>query len=235
MNRKDIEQGLRSIGDPDLELVYDFLNEHQLDLDKNYEIVLNKCLASARTGSVEAQHLVAKLLWTGLAGNVDRDAAFHWAKKSAELNYLPAIVMLAGIYEVGTTEIKADQKKSIELLKYAADMGSSRAMVLLGVAHMEGLGVRKDRNLGMMFFSKAANLGDLDGQYEFGKELLNSNVEKKQYEGLKWLINSAEGGSIEASRMLAYLYRNGEGVVSKNNDKSYHYERVVTEFESKFE
>lgn len=63
-------------------------------------------------------------------------------------------------------------KMSIELANIAADLNSTDAFLLLGHAHKDGRGVRKNIAIAAVHFKVAADCGDVNGMFEYASILM---------------------------------------------------------------
>lgn len=110
--------------------------------------------------------------------------------------------------------------------KIKAEKGDSNAQVRLGFCYRNsnyGQGVAKDPVEAVKWFRKAAEQGNLEGQWALGNCYFEGNgVIKDQAEAVKWYLKSAEQGSDHAQIKLGYCYYKGEGV-TKDPVEAYAY------------
>ena len=84
-------------------------------------------------------------------------------KKSANLGYVSAQLLLADMYKEGTLVPKSSEK-CIKYNKLAAAQGSAEAFTNLGICILEGFGMKKSKEKAIEMFEMAAELGDKDAQ-----------------------------------------------------------------------
>jgi TPR repeat protein len=83
------------------------------------------------------------------------------------------------------------------------------AMHNLGLCYAQGTGVARDVKLGAQWVMKAAKLGNLTAQMEYGIMLIKGRgVTKDKNEGMRWIWTAADQGDHEALEFL----RTGEFV-----------------------
>jgi len=85
--------------------------------------------------------------------------------------------------------------------------------LLLGEAYRNGRGVPEDYKEAAKWFTKAAEQGDADAQYNLGIMYDNGRgVPKDDKEAVKWYRKSAEQGYADAQYNLGVMYSKGDGV-----------------------
>lgn len=93
---------------------------------------------------------------------------------------------------------------ALKKLLPAANKGDPAAWYILGKMHFAGLGVQKNPKKAVDHFKKAAELGNVDAQKEYGAALaLGEGVEKNDEEGLKWLMIAVQQGHVGARAFAA--------------------------------
>lgn len=92
-------------------------------------------------------------------------------------------------------------------LKKPADSGHAKSQALLG--QVLDWAEFDDEALG--YFKKAADQGDLDGMYDYGRMLASGEgvKDKDIQEGRQWLLKAAESGHRLAINVIADAYLNG--------------------------
>ena len=96
--------------------------------------------------------------------------------------------------------------KAVKELMPEAAKGDVEAIFLLGRMQQAGWGVQKDLKKAAEWFGKAAQLGHLESQKEYGAALaLGDGVEQDVNEGLKWLMIAAQKGHEGAAQYAAQL------------------------------
>lgn len=215
MDRQEIFNSLWRLRDRDLALLVSFLAVRRIDLMESPDEALRTCRRASEAGDPQAQHALAKLLWTGLANSRDDHAAFQWCSRASDQGYLPAKVMLAGFYMSGIG-IRQDSEQSKTLLEEAAAAGSADATDLLGTMYAEGLGVERDLGRAIELWRRASLTGHTGAQTRLGNELIGSSMSNEVDEGVEWLRKAANGGSYSAHYTLGNLYEIGGGGLPKD-------------------
>ena len=117
--------------------------------------------------------------------------------------------MLGSHYFVGKPPYKYDRKKGVELLNEAAELGSEAAHHLLGIAHANGEGVKKNEKKALYHLRRAAIGGMLEARYELGKvHISNSELQYKHF------VIAAEAGHDESLKEVKTGH--AEGHVEKD-------------------
>lgn len=135
------------------------------------------------SGFAPAMHLKGMMYLQGTYGIVkDLNAGFNLVKRSAELDYVPAMAELSQCYSTakGTKE---NPRLAFEWAKKASSYVSPHAWSILGVCYEEGYGVAADLNQAVDWYRKSAGAGHPFGQWYYGV-LLQSGKGVKMDEAL---------------------------------------------------
>ena len=121
-------------------------------------------------------------------------------RPSSEASILPAQSTLAEI-------------KEIAALRLAAEEGSARAQLDLGLRYASGSGVSKDAIQAIKWFRRAAEQGFDEAQYTLGCCYNGEEgFPKNSREAVKWWEKAAAQGYADAQYCLGLSYAMGEGV-----------------------
>lgn len=101
---------------------------------------------------------------------------------------------------------------ALKELMPAAEAGDAEALYVLAQMHGFGYGVKKDLVKALEYYGKAANLGHVPAQKEYGTALaIGDGTEQNVSEGLKWLFIAAraghKGAQLYALRFSKYMNR----------------------------
>ena len=120
-----------------------------------------------------------------------------------------------------------NDNEAIYLAYEASTRNDTKALCYLGKCYEEGKGILKDKDMAMKYYEIAKDKGDLNGLFNFGRLLYETNKE----EGLKILKEAADKGLVESSLKYADLtndkryydvaYLNLKGVHKKDLIKQY--------------
>ncbi|MBT5049766.1 MAG: sel1 repeat family protein [Rhodospirillaceae bacterium] len=90
---------------------------------------------------------------------------------------------------------------ALKELRPAAKAGDAAALYTLAQMYGFGYGVKKDLAKALEFYGKAANLGHVPAQKEYGTALaIGDGTEQNVSEGLKWLFIAGRAGNEEAQQ-----------------------------------
>lgn len=127
--------------------------------------------------SAEIQNEIGGRFFSGEKGaKQDYNQAFKWLEKAAEQNHPLALYALSICYKHGYGIIK-DSQKSIECLRKAADCNNAVACVQLAEIYELGRCVECSPKLAYYYYSKAAELGNLDAQEKLNNLLYVTDKE----------------------------------------------------------
>ncbi|MGJ8563562.1 MAG: tetratricopeptide repeat protein [Alphaproteobacteria bacterium] len=136
------------------------------------------------------------------------DKAIYWLKKASAQGHAEAQYELAGEYGYGRhvdgTGLDRSYTKSFDLYKKAAAQGHANAMVQIGQAYDHGKGsVAKSPKQAVIWYNKAAKLGDHWGMYYLAVQYLEGNgVRKSEEKAIHWLKKSSALGNENAEDEL---------------------------------
>lgn len=148
---------------------------------------------NARQASDDNEPYLANRLWTQLAREGDRDAAFQ----------------LGLFYDLGEVEAR-DARRAVYWYRQAADAGEIHAQHNLGVAYAKGDGIALDINQAIKWWTLAARRGNADSQYNLGILYAVGEYGIKQDidQAKHWWRRAAMHGDPMAQYNLGTLYVN---------------------------
>jgi TPR repeat protein len=148
------------------------------ELDKNYDQAIDLFKRAAQQGHPLAMYNLALHYRDGIGVPRDFGQAAEWFAKSAESGLVSAMVEHALALKTGRgqPESRANPRRAVEWLQRAADAGSLHAKYQLGWIYYrsgyteeESTRVNRDRELALLWFSRAAESGDSDAQVMVAK------------------------------------------------------------------
>ncbi|MES1181129.1 MAG: tetratricopeptide repeat protein, partial [Verrucomicrobiota bacterium] len=108
--------------------------------------------------------------------------------------------------------VKKDPKKAFKLHRKAADMGSARAMCLLGLDYADGVGTKKDAVEAVKWLRKSAEEGWPSAQHDLAMCYAMGNVPNKTAsDAIIWYRKAAEQGLPDSEAALGVCYLEGVG------------------------
>jgi len=160
--------------------------------DNAREAVTNlKAYAEYKAGRYD----VAKQIWEGLA-----------AKGNST-----ALINLANLFQQGQG-VTEDQKRALEYVAKAAELGDARAQFEIGMAYEKGDVLGRDIDKAASWLKKAAEQEFADGQFAYGVMLATSRgkgldraTPQERAEALEWLKKAKANGNLEAGDYIKVL------------------------------
>ena len=162
-------------------------------------------MKAAEVGHTPAQFSVGKNYHDGNGVAKDFDEAEKWLLKVDE--YPPAVRML-GVLEYSRFRETGEGRpeRAAEFMRKAAEMGDVTAKYNLGVFYENGIGVSKDDNMAVLWFTVAAQGGESAAQLAIGRRFLTGEGVKQNYdEARRWLEEALKNGEEKAKAELAKL------------------------------
>lgn len=118
-------------------------------------------LRQAEEGDVEAMNVLAGNYNWGTGVMIDKDKAFSWWKKAADLGHDESQYYIGVMYATGDG-VKQDYAKATEYFEKAAAQDYADAIYQLGIFKRHGFGCRKNGEAAMGYFEKAAAMGNTE-------------------------------------------------------------------------
>ncbi len=174
-------------------------------------VVLITGLGAAQSNSIDAPRLFEHGMnaLTGLGPSHNNQTALDDLRRSADLGYPPAQVVLGYIYETGSAGVAQDAGQAVDWYKKAVKQDDNVGEWLLGRAYLTGAGVPRDLEQAASALKKSATHNDPFGQYLLGTVLL----ERNQYtQAADMFRKAAMQGLPQAQQQLGLLLKEGRGV-----------------------
>jgi len=121
--------------------------------------------------------------------------------------YADAQFFLASCYGTGMLGLQVDHDKAYHLYLQAAKQNNSSACYRVAVCNELGAGTKKDNGRAVMFYRKAASIGDVAAMYKLGTILLHGKLEQPRdsREAVTWLKRAADEADEENPHALHEL------------------------------
>jgi TPR repeat protein len=152
---------------------------------------------AAQKNHAEAQFVLSNAYATKRGVPLDPAAALKWLQRSAENDYLPAMISLAGLYDSGLGGLERDPAKALEWIRRAADSGGVDALLLYAQRLEQGNGIEKNEQEAEKWYRRAAARGQPAAQLWLGQRAgdgLNSTA-TQNIESLQWLTLAGQRGA----------------------------------------
>ncbi len=170
----------------------------------------------ANSGDAQAQYYLAYLMDSGQGLGRDVATAAGFYRKSADQDYLPAIVYMGYISSVGRGILK-DEKEAFRWYTRGAQMGDAIAQNNLATMLRNGRPYAKNLPLAAQWFLQSAMQGNMRAQYNLATMYrLGEGIKQNLAEAVRWYTYAANQGDMYAQNALGYMYRKGEGVEKDN-------------------
>jgi len=136
-------------------------------------------------------------------------------------------VVILGVSNTAAADQLEDAAAALQRMDYAtatalwqplAQQGNSRADIGMGKIYDSGLGVPKDPAQATVWFQKAANQGDAEGECLLGGRYVQGygGLRHDVSQGLALMEKAADHGNANCAQQIGELYRNGLFGAPKN-------------------
>ena len=127
-------------------------------------------------------------------------------------------------YFFGDLGLQKDARRSVELLKEAAELGSIEALFNLGTAYEHGNGVREDEAKAAEYYKKAAVEGHVQSRNNLGA----TEVKKGNYDrAVRHFMISAKMGHISSVKNIKMIFAEGGATEEKYTEALRGYQNAV--------
>lgn len=183
----------------------------------DYEKAMEFYKHAALFGSGVAIHNAGNLYETGKGLDTNYALAMILYKRSAKLNYPHAFHKIAIFYQYGKSVEKSEKKafewalKGVKLeLKTKEE---SACLITVGYYYEMGIGVKKNYNKALKYYTLAAERGNVVGKFDAALiHLYKKNSKKHTKIGIDLLIESSKENYPDAFAELAVLYQEGKKI-----------------------
>jgi uncharacterized protein len=187
---------------------------------KNNKQALSWLKKSAEQGYSLALHRLGRIYLNDDVVKADPKVAIEYITAAATKGYSPAQHILGTFYQTGSQGVTENKKTAMKWFRLAADQDHKAAKLALaamaseevsgpstgpqfafteGMKFLKGKGVDRDYQQAAEWFSRAAEQGHADAQYNLG-ELYNKGrgVKRNKKIAQKWYKAAAEQGHVKA-------------------------------------
>lgn len=140
--------------------------------------------------------------------------------QAAERNHAKALNNLVVMYSQADG-VDADEAKAVDYAERLVKMNVGMGFYHMGVFLEQGIGVEQDRKAALVYFRKAADLGNAQGQLVVGKKMITEFLltpmrDKAVPIGVKMLECSLAQGHAPAGEQLGWHYAISESNIEKS-------------------
>lgn len=167
-------------------------------------------IIDAIKGNADAQYELGKCYYIGLGTEKNYNKAVDWWLKASVQGNEHATKQLKECYEFTTHQNIADDQ---DLRLRPISKMSVCAQNSLAVCYANGKGVKRNYNVAIELFEKAAKQGDTNAYYNLGLCYANGRGVRQNYLiAVRWWTKAGEKGNVYAQINLGVSYENGYGV-----------------------
>ena len=134
-----------------------------------------------------------------------------YLERAADLGYHEALFILGTNYLFGVNNVERDEKRGVEMLQKAAELGNANAQNGLGVCYYIGRGVEQDYTKAAKWVKAAADQGNTQGMSSLGECYYYGRGVEQDYDKAFALFKKAEDCRA-AQYFLSECYFYGHGV-----------------------
>ena len=183
----------------------------------DYEKAMEFYKHAALFGSGVAIHNAGNLYETGKGLDTNYALAMILYKRSAKLNYPHAFHKIATFYQYGKS-VEKNEKKAFEWALKGVKLElktkeESACLITVGYYYEMGIGVKKNYNKALKYYTLAAERGNVVGKFDAALiHLYKKNNKKHTKIGIDLLIESSKQNYPDAFAELAVLYQEGKKI-----------------------
>jgi TPR repeat protein len=198
------------------------------------EDAVNWLRAASRTGNLIANSLLARIFWEQARQTEDPDERQRFLDEALE-NYLHAVALGSpdAMYALGVLYLNGhfgeeNVPSGVPLLKQAAELQHSDALLFLAHLHYAGEVTDKDLDTARAYYMRAAELGNPFAARSYARFLLDRSAgQAGDPRALEWLEALADQDDAEAMLLLGNLHARGVGTQRSVRAATRWYQRAV--------
>jgi TPR repeat protein len=183
----------------DLQMGVDAFNK------KNYAQALKILQPLAEAGNAEAQFTLGAMYGQGTGVERDRAKSLELITKSADQGNLDALerMVMAYAFKPGADDAEVDAifARALKTYQEEADKGNAKAMNKIAGMHAMGFSFEQSDTEALVWYKKAAELGDATAQFKIGYYFY-SGIGGDKKESKAWFEKAAAQGNTEAKEYL---------------------------------
>ena len=183
----------------------------------DYEKAMEFYKLAGLFGSGVAIHNAGNLYETGKGLDTNYTLAMILYRRSAKLNYPHAFHKIATFYQYGKS-VEKNEKKAFEWALKGVKLElktkeESACLITVGYYYEMGIGVKKNYNKALKYYTLAAKRGNVVGKFDAALiHLYKKNNKKHTKIGIDLLIESSKQNYPDAFAELAVLYQEGKKI-----------------------
>lgn len=179
-----------------------------------YDNAIGYLQSAMMHGSTDAAALLGQALLTGSGVEQDATAGLGLLEQVAPVDASGQAYLWLGIAYYTGTGSPSDPELALRLLDSAAQLGNTRAMIILGQLYNGSDGIERDTVKVLQWYERAVEAGSVDAMVQLaGSYLSGESVPKDPQRAAELYQRAADLGSTEAMCRLGICYENGDGVV----------------------
>ncbi len=181
-------------------------------IEKNESSGLEWIQKSADAGCSQAIGWMGDAYLKGKLVKKDPAKGLELTRHAAIMDNATALLRLGTYYDDGEDGSDPDYLRAFKCFSRAAELGSPKSLVKLGLMHKSGTGTPRDPILAMQIFLSLAITGNADAQYESGRCFSNGwGVNRDSVEAVQWYSKAAAKKHPMALGMMGYMHQQGLG------------------------
>lgn len=171
---------------------------------------------AAHNNDLQAQFLLAKSLYHGLAGIQDPSQAYYWFLKSSQEGFPESDLYIGKMHQFGVV-LEQDMSLAIQNYEKAAAQGVAAAHTALGELYLSGDAGSVNELAARDHFVHAVRQNDVDAQVYLALMHYEGKGVTQDHETARELFErAANQGDSYAQYSLGTLYYNDEGFIPRN-------------------
>ncbi|MCH7321975.1 hypothetical protein LZ480_08725 [Solibacillus sp. MA9] len=188
--------------------------------------------------AVELEHeesclLLAEYYLEGKHVKLDFEQGKQWLLEAVKMRSTSAMLSLGRAYLYQLEGFPQDNDEALKWLQMAIEEGSNEASLILGNALIDGIGFKRNYNLGINYLQMAVKNEFVNAYSSLGTAYLNGNgSSRKRIEGEKILRQGMEKGCNVAKINLAIELAKGDKITKREVESKKLFEELI---EDRFE
>ncbi|KAK8840864.1 hypothetical protein M9Y10_027691 [Tritrichomonas musculus] len=168
---------------------------------------------AARKGHRKAMYKYGTMLYDGDGIPKNEAEGAKYIKTAAHNGEVDAMYTYGMMVKKGENDFTYDSQKVVRYLKKSADKGKPEAMYAFATMLLNGDGISKSKESGLLYMKVAAHRENVDAMYEYGVMLKDGiGTAANKTKAARYLKKAADRGQKEAAAAYSRMLSSGDGI-----------------------
>ncbi len=181
-----------------------YMYQFGIGVEKDKKEALQYYMDASDMDEIDALNKLGWMYYNGDGIKRDVSKFMDFLSKAADNGHIDAAFNLGDIHRSGSDGVDINNSEAFRLYKQAAEGGHKNAQYRLGLAYLNGIGVKTNKDEALHWIEKAIENGSIDAYYAMGLYTLYYNNDTRIAK--EYFIKAIKNDCIDGNHGLAILY-----------------------------